>query len=98
MRSDMRLDIDGNDLIRAVGIRRLVVDEVSRCLAPFAHRIGTVRIRLRERSPSEAAGILCGIGVALEPRDDDDAAWVLARAEGDDACQAVSRAASRVAD
>ncbi len=94
----MRVDINGSNLARRAVIRRHIDGEISRSLAPFAHRIGIVRIRLRERAPSEATRVLCGIGVTLEPRDLASAAWVLARAEDDDACRAVSRAAERVAN
>ncbi|MGE5360683.1 MAG: hypothetical protein ACM3NQ_16830 [Bacteroidales bacterium] len=93
----MRLDIDGSSLIRRPAVRRHIEGEIARCVAPFAHRIGTVRIRLRERAPSEATRVLCGIGVTLEPRGDAAAAWVLARADEDDACRAVSHAAERLA-
>lgn len=93
----MRLDIEGGNLTRRTLIRRHIEGEISRCLAAFAHRIGTVRIRLRERAPSEATRVLCGIGVTFDPRDEASAAWVLARAEDDDACGAVSRAVERVA-
>lgn len=93
----MRLDIEGGDLARRACIQRHIEREMSRRLATFARRIATVRIRLRERASSEATRILCGIGVTLEPRDEATAAWLIARAEDDDACESVSRAVERVA-
>ncbi len=93
----MRLDINGSDVARRAAIRRHIEGEVSRGLARFAPRVGTVRVRLLERAPAEATRILCGIGVTLEPPDEAAAAWVLARAEDDDAYRAVSHAVERVA-
>ncbi len=92
----MQLDIDGSSVVRRSMVRRHIEREIARRLGPFAHRIGTVRIRLRERALSEPTRTFCGIGVTLEPRDEFDP-WVLARAEDDDACLAVDRAVERVA-
>ncbi len=93
----MRLDIDGSSVVHRPAIRRHIERAVLRGLGAFMARIGTVRIRLRERAASEATRALCGIAVTLEPRDEPASGWVLARAEDDDACRAVDRAVDRVA-
>ncbi len=93
----MRLDIDGSSLVRRSSIRRHIEHEIWRLLGPFAGRIGTVRLRLRERAPSEPTRAFCGIGVTLEPPDEASGAWLLARAEADDVGVAVERAVERVA-
>lgn len=93
----MRLDIDGSSVVRRPAVRQHIERAVSRALSAFAARIGTIRIRLSERPPSEDTRALCGVAVTLAPHDEPASAWVLARAEDDDPCRAVDRAVERVA-
>ena len=92
----MELDIDGSSLVRRLTVHRHIETEASRRLAPFADRIGAVRVRLRERASTTPTRALCGIGVTLEPRDAAAGAWVLGRAEDDDPCAAVDRALGHI--
>ncbi len=92
----MQREIDGSSVVRKPAIRRHIEQEIARRLGPYAQRIGTVRIRVRERAPSEPTRMFCGIGVTFD-RCDEPGGWVLARVEDDDACRAVDRAVQRVA-
>ena len=93
----MHLDIDDSSLVRQPAVRRHLELEIARRLGGFAGRIDTIRVRLRERAPSEPTRTMCGMAVSLEPRDGAPGACVLARAEDDDACRAVDRTIQRVA-
>ena len=93
----MHLDIDGSSVVRRPAVRHHVESEIARQLSRFADRISAIRIRLRERAPSEPTRAMCGIALALDAREGAPGTWVLGRAEDDDATRAVDRALERVA-